>query len=236
MQPSMTNQDQKSQFEVIESEVRCHSRATRLVLSVLTVIILGTIGWCNLPEEYINNWLDQAEQVCTPETSHSLRVADWGVRYLGYVSGLSSKWQMYGGQSRFNWRYIISAVYIDDEGNRSEEVVLPLPRQSERTWAEEKLFDFKEAKFLLNIYSDELARETYARYLARQYPRRNGRTISSIRINLVTQNILPPIVAVLEQRLLEEKLEYRLVNEFDVSMECLGPSRRIAGVFDTRER
>jgi hypothetical protein len=51
----------------------------------------------------------------------------------------------------------------------------------------------------------------------------------------VTQNILPPIVAVLEQRLLEEKLEYRLVNEFDVSMECLRPSRRIAGVFDTRK-
>lgn len=232
----MTNSNQKSQFEIVESEMSCTSRLTKLVLSLLTVAILGTISWCNLPEEYINNWIEQVERSSSPETSYKLRVADWGVRYGGYVSGLSSKWQMYGGQSRFNWRYIISAVYVDDEGNRSEEVVLPLPRQSERTWAEEKLFDFKEAKFLLNIYSDELARKTYARYLARQYPQWNGSTISSIRINLVTQNIVPPIVAVMEQRLLEEKLEYRLVNEFDVSMEYLRPSHRIAGVFDPRQR
>ncbi len=232
----MTNQDQKSQFEIVESEMGCTSRLMKIVLSLLTVVILGTISWCNLPEEYINDWIERAERVSTPETSYRLRVADWGIRYGGYVSGLSSKWQMYGGQSRFNWRYVISAIYTDDEGNRSEEIVLPLPRQSERTWAEEKLFDFKEAKFLLNIYSDELARETYARYLARQYPQWNGRTISSIRINLVTQNIIPPIVAVMEQRLLEEKQEYRLVNEFDVSMEYLRPSRRIAGIFDTRQR
>jgi hypothetical protein len=232
----MTNQERKSQVEIIESEMSCQPRATRLVLSVLTVIMLGTIVWCNLPEEYINNWIEQAEKVSTPETSHRLRVADWGVRYGGYVSGLSAKWQMYGGQSRFNWRYIISAVYVDEEGNKSEEVVLPLPRQSARTWAEEKLFDFKEAKFLLNIYSDELARETYSRYLARQYPQWNGRTISSIRINLVTQNIIPPIIAVREQKLLEEKVEYRLVNEFDVSMEYLRPARRVAGVFDTHKR
>jgi hypothetical protein len=236
MQPSMTNNDQKSQFERIEAERNCTSRASKLVLSFLTLVIVGTIGWCNLPEEYVNDWLDRAERSTTPETGYRLRMADWGVRYGGYVSGLSSKWQMYGGQSRFNWRYIISAIYVDEEGNKSEEVVLPLPRQSARTWAEEKLFDFKEAKFLLNIYSDELARETYARYLARQYPQWNGRSISSIRVNLATQNIIPPIIAVREQKLLEEKVEYRLVNEFDVSMEYLRPARRVAGVFDTHKR
>ena len=232
----MNKNDQKGPIEEIASDAFPPSRGSRIALSILTVAILFTIGWCNLPEEYVADWFDNFEQVSTPETAYRLRVADWGVRYGGYVSGLSSKWQMYGGQSRFNWHYIISAIYVDAEGNDTEHVVLPLPRQSERTWAEEKLFDFKEAKFLLNIYSDELARETYARYLARQYSHQNGCQISRIRVTLATQNIIPPMIAVREQQLLEDKVEYRVINEFDVTMENIQPTRQVAGVFDTFNR
>jgi hypothetical protein len=144
------------------------------------------------------------------------------IRYSAHCLGLSGKWQMYGGQSRFNWSYVITGVYVDSESGESTENVLPLPRQSQRSFVEENLLDFKEAKFLLNIYGDEKARETYARYLSRQFPSNDGKRISKIRFTLATQQILPPIIAVREQRLLEPRVEEMLINEFDVSVEHSG--------------
>jgi hypothetical protein len=129
---------------------------------------------------------------------------------------------MYGGQSRFNWSYIITGVYVDTGSGESTESILPLPRQSERSFVEDKILDFKEAKFLLNLYGDEKARETYARYLARQFPSNDGKTISRIRFTLATQQILPPLIAVREQRLLEPQVDEMLINEFDVSAEHSG--------------
>jgi hypothetical protein len=126
---------------------------------------------------------------------------------------------MYGGQSRFNWSYVISGTYVDSISGESTERVLPLPRQMERTFMQKKWLDFKEAKFLLNIYSDELARETYARYLARQFASHDGKTIASIRYTLVTQKILPPLIAVREQQILEDRVEKMILNDFDVTME-----------------
>lgn len=126
---------------------------------------------------------------------------------------------MYGGQSRFNWSYIITGIYVDSNSGELTERVLPLPRQTERTFVERQWLDFKEAKFLLNIYSDELARETYSRYLARQFASFDGKPIASIRYTLVTQQILPPIIAVREQQILESRIEKMVVSEFDVTME-----------------
>jgi hypothetical protein len=71
----------------------------------------------------------------------------------------------------------------------------------------------------LNIYSDELARETYARYLARQFASYDGKAIANIRFTLVTQQILPPLIAVREQQVLEDRVEKMVISEFDVTME-----------------
>jgi hypothetical protein len=141
------------------------------------------------------------------------------IRYAAYYIGLNGKWQMYGGQSRFNWSYNITGIYVDSNTGESTERVLPLPRQTERTLIQRYWLDFKEAKFLLNIYSDELARETYARYLAREFASHDGKTIANIRYTLVTQQILPPLIAVREQQILETRVETMVVNEFDVKME-----------------
>lgn len=190
-------------------------------MSVGSVAVFAQIGWCNLPDESVRNWLDSVDQV-GPEVGYRAKCCDWMIRYSAYCLGLSGKWQMYGGQSRFNWSYVITGVYVDSESGDSTESILPLPRQSERSFVEEKLLDFKEAKFLLNIYGDEKARETYARYLARQYPGNDGKRISKIRFTLATQQILPPIIAVREQRLLEPQVEEMLINEFDVTAERSG--------------
>lgn len=111
--------------------------------------------------------------------------------YLGWLIenyanrvGLDNRWQMFGHQSRFNWWYRIKATYAS-----GEEVLLPIPGQSERTLLERAFVDFKEAKFALNLYPNRPAREAYAQYLARRFPERNGAKITKITWNLAWQNI-----------------------------------------------
>jgi hypothetical protein len=131
---------------------------------------------------------------------------------------------MYGLQSRFNWRYEIIATYGD--GDQALDRLLPLPRQSERTVWQRRVVDFKEAKFHLNIYNDPLARETYAHYLARQFPEFQGQRLKRIRYDLKFQYILPPLVAVKEQQLLESWVETDTVSNFELSRvidQELGP-------------
>ncbi|MFN8709423.1 MAG: hypothetical protein ACK50J_22300, partial [Planctomyces sp.] len=101
----------------------------------------------------------------------------------------------------------------------------------ERTWFQETFADYREAKFLLNIYNDRLARETYARYLARQYSELEGIPVSEISYTLCTQYILPPLVAVQEQRLLEPDEQSEVIDVFDVRSEQSQKHEPIAGVF-----
>jgi hypothetical protein len=190
----------------------------RIGLSVVSLAVFAQVGWCNLPDETVHRWMDRVDKAdCY--VGYRFRLVDWITRYSAYCVGLNGKWQMYGGQSRFNWSYVISGTYVDSISGESTERVLPLPRQMERTFMQKKWLDFKEAKFLLNIYSDELARETYARYLARQFASHDGKTIASIRYTLVTQKILPPLIAVREQQILEDRVEKMILNDFDVTME-----------------
>jgi hypothetical protein len=198
------------------------------LLSIVTGLVLTMIGWSNLPDELFRDTFDILEHNVSPEMAYRARCCDWYVRYSAYFVGLNGKWQMYGGQSRFNWRYIISAHY--DNGEQTADVILPLPRQSERTWWQSKFCDYKEAKFLLNIYGDELARETYARYLARQYPEHEGLPISRIRYTLAIQHILPPIVAEKAQQILEPEEIFEEINDFDVAMEYERSGTTIAGL------
>lgn len=202
----------------------------RRILTAVSIAIFAMIGRCNLPEEWCDGFFSNVESASDAQIAYRARQGDWAMRYAAHVVGVDGKWQMYGGQSRFNWRYIITAVYGDDL--QSEEIVLPLPRQTDRTSLACKFADFKEAKFLLNIYNDEMARETYARYLARQYATHDGLPISRIRYTLAIQHILPPIVAMREQRLLEPDEICDVINDFDVTMERNRASGSVSGLFD----
>jgi hypothetical protein len=90
---------------------------------------------------------------------------------------------------------------------------------------------FKEAKFLLNIYNDRLARETYARYLARQYPEYQGLPVRSVSYTLAVQYILPPIVAVQQQQLLEPDVQSEVIDTFDATSERTHVTGTVASLF-----
>ena len=219
--PSTTTTTSDSTVTEIKPSTKVMPLWKRIGMSVGSVAVFVQIGWCNLPDESLKSWLDSFDQL-GPEVGYRAKYCDWMIRYYAYYLGLGVKWQMFGRQSRFNWYYVITGVYVDSDSGESTERILPLPRQSERSFIEENLLDFKEAKFLLNIYNDEKAREMYARYLARQFPSNDGKRISKIRFTLATQHILPPIIAVREQRLLEPRVNEMLINEFDVSAEHSG--------------
>ncbi|MCA9062585.1 MAG: hypothetical protein KDA96_05985 [Planctomycetaceae bacterium] len=202
---------------------------TRRLLSTTTIVILILITWCNLPDDVPRSLFQAADRNLSAENAWRVRMAEWYVRMTAHVAGFNSKWQMYGGQSRFNWKYTIKAHYGDEK--HPVEVVLPLPRQSERTWTQATLLDFKEAKFLLNIYNDRLARETYARYLARQFPEHDGQPVHHISYTLSVQYILPPVVAVRQQQLLEPDVQSEVIDMFDVRAEQSRLTGRVAGLF-----
>lgn len=199
-------------------------RWQRLVLNLLCLLILGTIGWCNLPDEIPQQTMQAVDRQFSPETAYRIRWGEWVWKWWAHLAGLDNKWQMYGLQSRFNWRYEIIATY--GSGPTRVERLLPLPRQSERTTWQRRIVDFKEAKFHLNIYNDPLARETYAHYLARQFPEHAGQRLERIRYDLKYQFILPPLVAIKEQQLLEDWVQTDTVSDFELSQvvtETLGP-------------
>lgn len=184
------------------------------ILSAFIVLNLATVGYMNLPDVLCNK-LDKAmDDTLAPNAAYQVRLVSWRWQQYAYFTGLDNKWQMFGFQSRFNWWYDIRAVYSD--GTQEKQVLLPLPNQSARTIGERLLFDFKERKFELNIYLNEPARESYSRYLARQYPESDGLPIQSIRWHLAYQNILPPDQAVAAKRLHDPHCYVQLLNDFDV--------------------
>ncbi len=179
-----------------------------MVTNLLTVLCV------NLPESLhrachssIKGWLSEW-------SAYRVDQACYRWKQYAYAVGLDSRWQMFGRQSRFNWWYDIRGVYSNGEAEKS--VLLPLPNQSPRTMLEHYVFDLKERKFALNIYLNELGRESYSRYLMRQFPEREGLPIQSIQWHLCTQRILLPEEAVAKQELHDRKTQVFELNDFQV--------------------
>lgn len=203
-------------------------RWQRIGLNLLATLILTTIGWCNLPDSVPAAARETVNRTFSPELAYRIQWSEWLWRWGAHLAGLDNKWQMYGLQSRFNWRYEIIATY--GHGEQAVERLLPLPRQTERSTWQRWVIDFKEAKFHLNIYNDPIAHETYARYLARQFPEYQGQRLERIRFDLKYQYILPPMVAVKEQQLLENHVQTDTVSDFalaNVAAEVLGLSSQL---------
>ncbi len=194
----------------------------RMLVSCFVVLNLLTVAWINLPEplvELTSKWVDQH---WTQTHAYRMRYTAWRWQQYAHYAGLDNRWQMFGRQSRFNWWYDIRAVYSD--GMHESSVLLPLPNQSARNLSERMLFDLKERKFELNIYRSPIARESYSRYLARQYPTHDGLPISRILWHLGSQGILSPDEAVAKQQLHDTHVQVMLLNDFNLpspdSMHC----------------
>lgn len=89
--------------------------------------------------------------------------------------GLNNAWVLFAEIAHADFRLVIKAEYAD-----GATVVLPLPRQSERTFWQRHLFDFKEMKIDAAQQLDPGARRAYAAYLCRRFPTHDGAPVKAI--------------------------------------------------------
>jgi hypothetical protein len=196
------------------------ARVRRTLISLFLVVNFATVLYMSLPSEGAQTLFAWFSAAGHDDTEHHLRVADWRIRQYAYLTGLDNRWQMFGRQSRFNWWYVIRGIYGDSDyqqGDHQKAVMLELPNQSPRTLWQRCVTDLKEQKFRLNIYSNEVAREAYSRYLARQFSVREGKPIRAVRWELGYQMIMPPDVAMTQQKLVYPGCSIMPLNEFPVS-------------------
>jgi len=116
---------------------------------------------------------------------------------------------MFSHQSRFNWWYGVQA--LSASGSVQD---LNVPGVGERTFGQRALFDFREAKYHLNLYGDEDLRQRYGRYLCREVARAGGEPVHSIRFLLHHQDLLYPEEARRRGTHLEPEIFTRTLNEF----------------------
>ena len=88
----------------------------------------------------------------------------WALALGTWNTGLNSYWRMFSPVHRTTWGYEITAVRAD---GRVE--LLPLPNQTERSAYQETVTDFRETKFLLNMWSRPPFRRAYAYHLCRSH-------------------------------------------------------------------
>lgn len=120
------------------------------------------------------------------KTLWSIQRAEWYINYLGWAAGLKNYWRMFSPVDRFNWQMVTTAIY--DNGTKR---ILPTGSHNQNTFLKNNFLGFREAKFELNMYNNQSAQNNWAQYLCQQYSTAANR-VSSIKIDLASQRILPP--------------------------------------------
>jgi hypothetical protein len=151
----------------------------RTLIVLFMVVCFATIAFANRPPTLAAAVDQRLTETLAPMAVWRIHYAGWLVRRWAHLVGLDNRWQMFGRQSRFNWRYEMVGHY-GDAGER----LLPVPLQSSRTAFQDLVLDFKEPKLHLNLYSDEPRRERYAQYLCRQFPTLHGAWMEEVVIDL----------------------------------------------------
>jgi hypothetical protein len=155
-----------------------------VVMNILAILRSNRPSWAGHAVE------STAESAFGPLAVYRLRYTGWLIDRYAHLSGLNNRWEMFSHQSRFNWWYGIQGVTPD-----GTVVELNLPLVGERTFAERNFFDFREAKYHLNLYPNPDLRHRYGRYLCRALARvrvpDHGR-VQQIRFLLHHQNLLSP--------------------------------------------
>jgi hypothetical protein len=151
----------------------------RGLIVAFMALCFGAIAFANRPPSMADAVDRRLDESLSPRAAWRVRYAGWLLQRCAHLAGLDNRWEMFGRQSRFNWRYEIVGRY-----GAGGEWVLPLPRQSERTLAQYLLLDFKEPKLALNLYADPARRERWAQYLCRRFPLRGGHRMEDVVIDL----------------------------------------------------
>ena len=184
----------------------------RLLISFFILLNIFTVIYVNRPVPIKKDVQgDKLKEILHPSSLDHMR-SSIGIFFTNYgeLVGLSTRWLMFVLQDRYNWSYLIKARYMD-----SSEILLPIPRQGERTFLQREFFDFKDAKFQYNFNYRPYAKEHYASYLCRKYSVHNGSKIKSIVFELYKQNILDPKEAEKRNRYLEPVIKKEMPTVFN---------------------
>lgn len=123
---------------------------------------------------------------------------------------------MFVGAHQQDWRFHITARYLG--GTRR---VLPLSRQSERSLFQRHIVDFRDEKFYLHLYSNELEQKRYASFLCEKFSEFEGREIVSVSFERLHQKFLPIHEAFRVGHHLEEQTRTWVLNDFQCSQKGL---------------
>ena len=185
------------------------SQIRKIIISLFIILNIGTVLFMNRPNPFIGAINGVINSFDSSAIKYKTTLCSWYIKTYAHIVGLDNRWQMFGKQSRYNWWYLIKAKYAN-----SEIITLPLPRQSPRNWIQSFLIDFKEGKLDLNMYSNQAKRESYSRYLCRQYSHLSGIPIKSIIFELHYQYVFPPKEAIKQRKYLHPTIASRVLNEF----------------------
>lgn len=189
----------------------------KILISLFAVLNISAVLYSNRPG-FTAAIHDKVLSNLSPVASYNIRYVEWylsnNLLWYAYLIGLGNKWVMFGYQNHFNWWYQIKAKYAD-----SKVVLLPLPRQSKRTFLQWLLFDFKEAKILHNIYPNPKVRESYAKYLCRKFSLHDNSPIESIIWEVYWQYILDPKSARERGTYLDPNVSSNVMHVFNCSEE-----------------
>ncbi len=186
----------------------------KVLVSLFAVLNLCCVLFANEPD-----WAQRARarwaEGKDPWTVYRVEQLEWYLRTYSYYVGLDNYWTLFSSLPRFNYWYVITADYTD--GSRR---LLPLPLQGKRSFMQRYFFDFRAAKYYLNIYNHQPEMERYERYLCRQFPGDESAQIVSVKIELYHQNIYPREVALERGSTHEPQFYHRTFSE----VSCLNPS------------
>ena len=189
----------------------------KVLISLFVLLNISAVLYSNRPG-FTSGIHDKFLSHLSGAASYSIKYVEWYITdkllWYAYLIGLGNRWLMFGYQNHFNWWYQIKGKYAD-----SEVMLLPLPRQSKRTFWQWLLFDFKEAKILHNIYPNAYAREAYAKYLCRKFASHNNSLIESIIWEINWQYILDPKTANERGTYLDPNISSQVMHVFNCSQE-----------------
>jgi hypothetical protein len=190
----------------------------RCLVSCFIVLNFTTVAYVNQPEVTKTATKEWSRQHLTRYQDYSVRKSIWYLSYYGHLLGLDNRWQMFGRQSRFNWWFIVRGEY--GQGDAAQLKLLPIPQQTTRSLLQRLVFDLKENKILLNLYSRPFGRECYSRYLARQTPEYAGVPIRAVQWELAHQKIRSPEEAIQLRKLRYDHVHVRTLNRFELPISA----------------
>jgi hypothetical protein len=187
----------------------------RKLISLFIVLNILTLLVANQPPAFVDWKQRTAEALLGPQPAWVLRYGEWLIRRYAHIVGLDNRWMMFSRLPRFDWWFVIKAKHRDWTHE-----VLPLPRQSERSFGQRVFFDFKEAKLHLNIYNYPQARRAYGRHLCRTTGERTGTVPLAIVWERHYQDILERSEAAASGTHLDPEVRSEVIQV----VECVGVS------------